>query len=85
MTVKISQKYNNVYYIIKNYTFKTFKNYVIKNYTIYDDENKCINYMLSVPMQMEGITPPLPHPHLLLLLLMAKGEGKLPPPSCFYL
>ena len=36
-----------------------------------------------LPMQMEGITPPLPCPRLLLLLLIEKGEGKLPPPSCF--
>ena len=37
MNVKISQKHNNLYYIRKNYTLKS----------IYDDENECINYMLS--------------------------------------
>ena len=37
MNVKISQKHNSMYYIRKNYTLKS----------IYDDENECINYMLS--------------------------------------
>ena len=37
MNAKISQKRDNVYDIRKNYTLKF----------IYDDENECINYMLS--------------------------------------
>ena len=38
MNVKISQKHDNLYFIRKNYTLKS----------IYDDENECINYMLSM-------------------------------------
>ena len=37
MNVKISHKHDNVYYIRKNYMVKSF----------YDDENECINHMLS--------------------------------------
>ena len=37
MNVKISQKYDNVYHIKKNYTLKS----------IYNDENECIHYKLS--------------------------------------
>ena len=37
MNAKILQKHDNLYHIIKNYTLKS----------IYNDENECINYMLS--------------------------------------
>ena len=38
MNVKISQKDDDVYHIRSNYTLKS----------IYDDENECINYTLSI-------------------------------------
>ena len=38
MSAKISQKHDNMYYIRKNYKLKS----------IYDNENECINYTLSV-------------------------------------
>ena len=46
MNEKISQKHDNMYYIRKNYTLKS----------IYDDENECINYTLSLPL-IRGVPP----------------------------
>ena len=55
MNVKISPKHDNMYYIRNNYTLKS----------IYDDENECINYTLSLLLLK---LPPAYHPKVQVLL-----------------